>query len=480
MKPKRLLILAAILLVFSSLFIIYAGRTCTVSFQCDDYDGSPVSTEKGEEIISVTAVTYEKGWIHISVKGNKVGKDFVYLEEIGMRSVFVHSFGIITLDTYLGYCRGSAIIPASIAIFLVALLINLRREYRSDMKRSLYQYENILDLSLIIFFSFLLVIQLLSIGSNNNGLLGTVRSILNSAHLFSLITLPLSFVISIMVMISNIVLMKNEGRNWRNMLGIILGALICFLSLLPEILSEILSNTTVIDIHYERGFWNHFDIFLESTAGMGAAYLECVLAATVIIAFKAAKHIPSFDKDYIMILGCMINDDGSLTKLLKSRADRAIEFSQMQKKATGKEITFVPSGGQGPDEVMPEARAIEKYLLEMGVPQERIMAEDRSKNTEENFANSLELIRARKGNDAKVAFSTTNYHVFRSGMIAREAGSDAEGIGSATKRYFWINAFIREFVAIIFEKIRNHVLIFFGLTVFIALLTGIVWICNSL
>ena len=153
----------------------------------------------------------------------------------------------------------------------------------------------------------------------------------------------------------------------------------------------------------------------------------------------------------------MIRKDGALTKLLQSRADRAVEFARMQEKATGKEIIFVPSGGQGDDEIMPEAQAIRNYLLSIGIPDERILPEDRSVNTYENLRNSAELIRRHSGRpDPKIAFSTTNYHVFRSGQLAARQGIDAEGIGSPTKKYYWINAFVREFVAMIVSGRKQH------------------------
>ena len=45
--------------------------------------------------------------------------------------------------------------------------------------------------------------------------------------------------------------------------------------------------------------------------------------------------------------------------------------------------------------------------------------------------------------------------MFRSGLLANELGIRAEGIGSKTKRYYWINAFIREFVATIVKGKEN-------------------------
>lgn len=44
---------------------------------------------------------------------------------------------------------------------------------------------------------------------------------------------------------------------------------------------------------------------------------------------------------------------------------------------------------------------------------------------------SKEIIEENK-KDSNVIFSTTNYHVFRSGVIANRAGLKCEGIGSST------------------------------------------------
>ena len=71
----------------------------------------------------------------------------------------------------------------------------------------------------------------------------------------------------------------------------------------------------------------------------------------------------------------------------------------------------------------------------------------------------MDLIRAREGAAAaekKIALSTTNYHVFRAGLLASEMGVPVEGIGSPTKRYFWVNAFIREYIATLFSERRTH------------------------
>ena len=78
-------------------------------------------------------------------------------------------------------------------------------------------------------------------------------------------------------------------------------------------------------------------------------------------------------------MGCKIKNDGALTNLLKGRVDKAIEFSKMQKEKVGKDIIFVPSGGKGQDEVISEAEAMKKYLLNNGIKEKNIIIENKSK-----------------------------------------------------------------------------------------------------
>lgn len=186
------------------------------------------------------------------------------------------------------------------------------------------------------------------------------------------------------------------------------------------------------------------------------------MVSTLFCTVRAQKHVPKFDKDYIIIPGCSIMDDGTVTPILKERADRTLWFAEEQKKKTGKDIIFVASGGQGSDEVISEAGAIKNYLMSAGVDEDHIMVEDKSTNTRENMAFSKRLIDAQK-KEAKVAFSTTGYHVFRSGNIARSVGLNADGVGSRTKWYFYFNAIIREFIANITAEKKRHILNIIGL-----------------
>ena len=186
----------------------------------------------------------------------------------------------------------------------------------------------------------------------------------------------------------------------------------------------------------------------------------------------AAKHKPKFDKDFVIVLGSKIKNDGTLTPLLKSRVDAAIKFGKEQKENSGKDIIFVPSGGKGDDEIISEAEAMSNYLLDNGISSENIIIENRSVNTAQNMRFSKDKIDELK-KDGKIIFSTTNYHVFRSGVIANNEGIDCEGIGSTTKWYFYTNALIREFIANLFSQKKQHFVLITSINIILLILVFI-------
>jgi len=114
------------------------------------------------------------------------------------------------------------------------------------------------------------------------------------------------------------------------------------------------------------------------------------------------------------------------------------------------------------------------YLLSQGVPEERIIEEDRSASTFENMKFSKQKI-LETGKEGKIAFSTTNYHVFRSGLYARRVKMRAVGMGAKTKWYFWPNAAVREFVGLLTEHRGKQALIFGGLIAIYVTLTMLVY-----
>ena len=486
MSEKICAAVAIILAVFCVAFIVINGDTGVYSFSSGGFtvDDFTVTAENGK--VEVTDKQIKDGRFIVTVKSVERGKDYLSVKEPEdvsyLLMLYVHRFGIITENHFLGRCNGDYVIPVCITVFLAVFVFCLIWKYLSGLKLGLYRYENVGNLALVIFFFAALVFQAVRLPFRNyTGFIETVRDALNSAGNFTFFLLPAAVVVSLLVALSNINLMRKEGVNFRNMLGLFLGILLCAGSFFPEILDYILRYKTNVNIYNETAPAVHIERAVENIVTTVIAYIECVLLGTIIESVKAARHVPSPDKDYIIILGCKIRKDGTLTNLLKGRADKAVEFAKMQKEKTGRDIIFVPSGGQGPDEVMPEAQAIKNYLVSEGIDEEKILVEDKSTDTVENFRNSNEIILGHAGRkDVKIAFSTTSYHIFRSGLIAASLGINAEGTGSRTKAYFWINAFIREFIATLHTQRRKHLKVVLTLIVLIIVTVAAVYISDTI
>lgn len=485
LKKIKALILAMVLFFISAIVIIMNGKTYTFKIESrnlvSDIDEVVIEIDN-EKIVKCINKSLEKDVLMIKLESISKGKTSIYVSNtsgdiIHSDFIYVHNFGIITVNEFMGNSNGSIVIPISITIWLVYVLYLLIISYKHSVKVNMYQYKNIVYLGVIIFVAFSIISQILVL-SNYKGLINTINGMLNMFS-FAVALLPIAFVIAILVIISNITLIRKEGFNFTNTLGLILGTLLCFATILPELLYRVLYSATWIDVHNQNGIGLYFYNLMESIIYVMITYIECILLGTIIMGIKAAKHIPQFDKDFIIILGCQIKKDGILTNLLKARVDRAIEFAKMQKEKTGKDIVFVPSGGKGNDEVIAEAQAMKNYLLEQGITEESILTESNSKNTFENIRFSNQLINE-KIKDANVAFSTTNYHVFRAGCIANEQNLYMEGIGAKTKSYFWINAFIREFIATIFTEKKKHIIVIFGIILLVIFMIAITYLNNNL
>ena len=349
-----------------------------------------------------------------------------------------------------------------IAIFAAEIIITFSTiKYYFDLKKkTIYSYKNASFLGGSIFMIIMLGFSTLMLFTKNinfNPVLSYINEISRISTLFPFFLLPFMFVFLLFMSISNISLIRHEGKNVKNVIGSFLGFVLIIATVAGLFGWDVIYSNIIFEI-YTKGYqWiTIFDIAIPQFLTSLLCYIECLLLGTIISSVKAAKYQPGYDKDYVIILGCAIAKDGTPLPLLRGRIDRAIQFSKEQFEATGKKIKFVTSGGKGDDECISEAESMKNYLLLQGIDEKDIILENKSVNTLENMRFSKALIEA-DNNGKNIVYSTTNYHVFRSGIYANKAGIKAEGIAADTKWYFWPNAFIREFIALLVNGKKAHI-----------------------
>lgn len=166
---------------------------------------------------------------------------------------------------------------------------------------------------------------------------------------------------------------------------------------------------------------------------------------------KASHEGDNRSADAVIVLGAAVHGD-RVTWILSNRLDAAIDYANAHP-----ETILVVSGGRGDGESVTEASAMRKYLIEHGIPEERILSEERATSTVENFTYSMELIREKLGADATVGFVTTAFHCYRAGAVARQIGIDTFAVPAKDVWYIGLNNFMRECVGICVYALRGSI-----------------------
>ena len=130
------------------------------------------------------------------------------------------------------------------------------------------------------------------------------------------------------------------------------------------------------------------------------------------------------DVDCIIILGCQVKDDGSLSHMLRDRLMRGLEAYE-----AGAAPKLLMSGDHGREEY-DEVGAMKNYAIENGVPSENVFMDHAGFSTYETVYRAKEIFQA-----DKVIIVTQEYHLYRALYIAEQFGVEAYGVSADLNRY---------------------------------------------
>ena len=455
-NPIKILIVSYVLIALLTLSaVIIAGKTYTV-YLSNPYAHSNTSVEVlNKSVVEESEISKKGEYLKVVFRAKQSGKSEIKIKITNADNEKENTqayYEMSVLPTNVIFVSGfdyGGYQAVLLGIFLLTVFTFgfALYKYRLRKKQQFFSYKTVIDLALIIFFGLqslmYLVLFLGSViipeklsGWYVYNLVGFVMSAI------FMLSIPLLVLSAAFLSISNIALIKHEGLARNNLFGLLIsafvfaGAFVCILVILKY------PNSTGITYSEMNAS------FIRSIISSAFVYFECVLLATQICTQFAARHEPKHNQDFILILGCQIRKDGTPTPLLKGRIERAMEFHKKQLAENGKTAIFIPTGGKGADEIISEGECMKNYLLEHGIPENLICAETESATTLENMIFSKRIAHSIKPN-ANILFSTTNYHIFRSGILSAKAGLRADGIGAKTKWYFWPNAQMREFIGLL-------------------------------
>jgi uncharacterized SAM-binding protein YcdF (DUF218 family) len=177
-------------------------------------------------------------------------------------------------------------------------------------------------------------------------------------------------------------------------------------------------------------------------------YVSFLLVSYVCYAYVYGLVARAGKADFVIVLGAGLRSDGRVPPLLASRLDRGRDvWATLDRQAADVKPVMIVSGGKGSDERVSEASAMAAYLVNRGVPADRIVLEDQSHSTEENLVFSKAIMdQLRPGAQATVV--TSDFHAFRAALIARRLGLRAQVTGARVAGYYRPNAALREFAAV--------------------------------
>ena len=363
-------------------------------------------------------------------------------------------------------------VPLALCVYLALVIGLLLRAFFLQLRYNPYSYNTIYYAGFALFLLSVLIAQISAAVyvyqiplPEQDRLMTILSQLLGSAKTYILFSFPFLAAFSVALCLSNLSLIRHEGRRPVHLLGILLSILLVG-GVVFLFFSDRYATGSLMEVMRHDMLCNLFAAFY--------LYFECMLIGTIIANIIVVRHEPRKEQDYLIVLGCGLRKDGTPTPLLAGRVDRALRFYRAQLEETGKAPVFITSGGQGPNEVVSESASMKAYLMEQGVPEAHILEEDRSRTTYENMQFSKGIIQAGKP-DAKVAFATTNYHVFRSGLMARRVKLPAEGMGAKTKWYFWPNAAVREFVGLLTEHRLKQGLVLGGMVLLYVVSTVLIY-----
>lgn len=178
--------------------------------------------------------------------------------------------------------------------------------------------------------------------------------------------------------------------------------------------------------------------------GSCAAFAAAFLAVSLVGLWDDAR--PS---DVGVVLGNTVGRDGRPSDRLRARLDKALELYR-----TGMFRDVIVSGGVG-EEGFDEAAVMRQYLVEHGVPADRVYADGRGLDTFETARNARALMAARGWKSALVV--SQYFHVPRCRLALRKMG--VGDVSSAHAAYFELRdlySTCREVAAYAYYLVRSY------------------------
>lgn len=240
--------------------------------------------------------------------------------------------------------------------------------------------------------------------------------------------------------------MKNFIRTLLVVIGVILIADALFLAMVGNFNFGLIVTFAVGAVLF--GYGTFFEIInKKAPKWLKAIVIFGLCCGVIMITFLAVYgnvDTADYTEDAVIVLGAGIKGENPSLPLVR-RLDKAAEYYEKNPDAV-----IVVSGGQGFQEDITEALAMERYLIRKGVPAESIIKEEYATSTFENFKLSKEILDKHFAGEYKTVFITNDFHVYRASRLAKLAGvNNVSHISGITEWYTLPVNYFRECFAVL-------------------------------
>lgn len=154
--------------------------------------------------------------------------------------------------------------------------------------------------------------------------------------------------------------------------------------------------------------------------------------------------------EVVVVLGCIVNGTRP-GPFLRSRINKAYEYLNENPNSIA-----ILSGGQGTGESISESQCIYDNLVEKGIDANRLLIEDKSTSTLENFQNTAKILEENKINDKNITIITNEFHEYRASQFAKRCGFTPYQCPSKTPWIGFMPFATREIYAIFYQIYLNR------------------------
>ena len=164
--------------------------------------------------------------------------------------------------------------------------------------------------------------------------------------------------------------------------------------------------------------------------------IALLIPAVLIVGTMDGRGEPS--GEVLIVLGTTVNGTEP-SPMLRQRLDAAVEYLNAHP-----DTACIVTGGKGDEHNLSEAQCMWNYLTAAGIEESRITQEDRATSTVENLRNVRSML-----DTDEVTILSSDFHLFRSGLIAEDAGFTAALIPARTEPFSLLAPwFLREIFAL--------------------------------